>query len=132
MRLNRDGHFGDSQTPRPLLSLEEFFDGNDSYSSIGYNFSPQPSPYEFFECFKAIRQRANVHDVLVQVNDMESPDWPSTDTLWVITSASNNEVNSWLGETFEADDLLDGWEHGPSLQSYPIPAGMRAVGIWYD
>ena len=37
MRLS--GSFG------PLVTLEEFFDGNNDYSSIGYNFPPpQPSP----------------------------------------------------------------------------------------
>jgi hypothetical protein len=39
-RINRDGDINDRETPRPLLTLEEFLKGNSDYGSIGYNFYP--------------------------------------------------------------------------------------------
>ncbi len=37
-RINRNGNIKDRTTPRPLLTLEEFFIGNNDHASIGYNF----------------------------------------------------------------------------------------------
>src|SRR5438128_350946 len=74
-RINRNGNINDAQTPRPLLSLEEFFEGNDDYSSIGCNLYPdQPAPSEFYSIFRSIRERPDVADVLVEVNQHEVPE----------------------------------------------------------
>jgi hypothetical protein len=55
-RVNRDGDINDFSVARPLVGLEEFFEGNDDYGSIGYNFYPdQPAPSEFYALFKGIR-----------------------------------------------------------------------------
>jgi len=126
------GEINDFSLPRPLVSLETFFEGNSDYGSIGYNFYPdQPSPSEFYRLFKQIRGFAEVCDVLVQVQQHEDPEaWPSTDTVWVITRASNAEVTEWLGKRFQPDELLEGIPDG--VQSVEIPPGCRALGIWYD
>ena len=42
-RINRNGDINDPAVPRPLVTLEEFFEGNDDYGSIGYNFFPNQS-----------------------------------------------------------------------------------------
>lgn len=131
--LARIGDINDAERPRPLVTLEEFFEGNDDFGSIGYNFYPdQPKPAEFFEVFRAIRSKVGVASVLVQVQDLEDPDgWPSTDTIWVITSASPNELRSWLGDRFRPDDILIGFPKG-RVEHHNVPPGMRALGIWYD
>jgi len=36
-RVNRHGDVNDASTPRPLLTLAEFFEGNDVVGSIGCN-----------------------------------------------------------------------------------------------
>jgi hypothetical protein len=41
-RVNRNGEFYDENTPTPLLTLKEFFDGNDVVGSIGCNLDGQP------------------------------------------------------------------------------------------
>ena len=134
--LARIGDINDPSTPSPLVTLEEFFEGNDDLGSIGYNFYPnQPRPSEFYALFKEIRDRPEVADVRVQVMDLEDPDrWPSTETVWVITSASVKDVEKWLGERFAADDYFEGF-HDPeylALEPYEIPKGMKAIGIWWD
>jgi hypothetical protein len=82
-RINRSGDVNHAKTPRPLLSLEEFFEGNDSFGSIGYNFYPdQPSPTEFYEFFRLVRNKPSVAAVLVEISQHEVPEeWPSTDTI---------------------------------------------------
>lgn len=133
-RINRSGDVNHAKTPRPLLSLEEFFEGNDSYGSIGYNFYPvQPSPAEFYEFFKDIRNRSTVAEVLVEVSQHEVPEeWPSTETVWIITSASPEDVVGWLGERFRADEILDGWIPGNIREPYTVPIEMKSIGVWWD
>lgn len=130
--LDRIGDINDFSLPRPLVTLEAFFEGNDDYGSIGYNFYPdQPAPSEFWQLFAKIRGRDDVADVLVQVMQQEDPDgWPSTDTVWIVTSAAAEDVEAWLGERFQSDELFVGIpEH---VEQISIPAGHQAIGVWYD
>ena len=133
-RINRNGDVNDPDVPRPIVTLEEFFEGNSEYGSIGYNFYPdQPAPSEFYEVFKQIRERPDVADVLVEVSQQEMRDeWPSTDTVWILTSASLQEVALWLGERFQADELWDGWTDHLVREPVDVPLSYRPVGVWWD
>lgn len=133
-RISRNGPLDDPNTPRPLLTLEEFFEGNNDYGSIGYNFYPdQPAPSEFYEVFKRIWQRPEVIAVYVEVQDqVEQTDWPSTSRIWVITTASSETVRSWLGERFAPDDLLDGFIDEIKTEPCEVPPGTKALGVWWD
>ncbi|MHC4474298.1 MAG: hypothetical protein ACYTEL_01550 [Planctomycetota bacterium] len=135
-RINRNGDFNDPNVPRPFVTLEEFFEGNDDYGSIGYNFYPdQPAPAEFYRLFRRIRDKAEVDDVRVEVKDLEDPGgWPATDTIWIITEASPDDIKEWLGERFRADDILCGFptEGYYKTERYDLPDGMQAIGVWWD
>jgi hypothetical protein len=133
-RINRHGDIRDPDAPRPLVALEEFFDGNNDYGSIGCNFGPkQPSPHEFHELFLSIRNKPVVHDVRVHIPDHEDPNrWPSTEMVWNITSAGTEDVRQWFGGKYEADNLLRGFPDTVKLEKVPIPAKMKAIGVWWD
>ena len=124
----------DPDTPRPLVTLEEFFEENDDFGSIGYNFYPdQPAPSDFYEIFKSINSKPEVFDIRVQVNDQIEPeDWPSTDTIWIFTSADVDEVDTWLGDRFRGDDYIVGFPDSYQIEDYDIPEGMQAIGVWWD
>ncbi len=132
--LDRIGDINDFSRPRPLVTLEEFFAGNDDYASIGYNLPDQPPPQEFFRLLREIRDRSDVADVRIEVKDLEDPDgWPSTDTIWVITTANGDDVVSWLPDAVKPDDVLSGFDASEaSIEAYDLPQDMNAVGIWYD
>ena len=53
-RVGRHGDVNDPETRRPLLTLEEFFEGNDSWGSIWCNLEATPGPAEIFEILAAI------------------------------------------------------------------------------
>lgn len=134
MLLKRLGDFEAPGAPRPLVTLEEFFEGNNDYGSIGYNLSLENVPVTFYKLFRAIRERPDVETVLVEVKDHENPDeWPSTDTVWVITSATPDDVETWLSKDWAQDEILEGFDlsEGP-MEPYEIPQGMRAIGLWWD
>jgi hypothetical protein len=132
--IARLGDVNSPATPHPLVTLEEFFEGNNDFGSIGYNFHPdQPSPQEFYQLFKKIRSNPNVADVRVQVTQHDDPEaWPVTDTVWIITSESRESVARWLGKRFAADEILDGFQPNRRYESLLIPEGMKAVGVWWD
>lgn len=128
------GDINDFSRPRPLVTLEEFFEGNKDPASIGYNLPDPPEPGEFYKLLVEIRKRPGVGDVRIEVKDLEDPDgWPSADTIWVVTTALPQEVRSWFPRRFAPDAVLDGFERSAlPVEDYSTPKGMRAVGIWYD
>ena len=132
--LQRIGEINDFSRPRPLVTIEEFFEGNDDPGSIGYNLSPPVGPQQFYSLLKTLRDRHDVADIRIAVKQLEYPDgWPSTDTIWFITSASAATVRSWLSDPIVPDDIFDGFGAvGESIEPYDIPDGMNAVGAWYD
>jgi hypothetical protein len=109
-RVNRDGPINDPKVPRPLLTLEEFFEGNDYYGSIGCNLPGEVYPQEFFEVFRSLRDRPDVADVLVEVKSWDdSEDWPFSDSVWVITSLSRQDIQRRLGKRLHGDAVRVGW-----------------------
>ncbi|HZN37279.1 MAG TPA: hypothetical protein VFD82_00665 [Planctomycetota bacterium] len=132
-RINRLGTIGDPKTPVPLVTLEEFFEGNDDPGSIGCNLPDPVQPSVFYALFKAIRSRPGVADVLVQVTMHDDPQmWPFSDTVWVVTSASDADIKKWVPERLLPDELVDGFPKDRPMEKCSVPEGMRAVGLWYD
>jgi hypothetical protein len=132
-RVSRLGDVNELETPRPLLSLTEFFEGNDEVGSIGCNLSPMPGPAAFYRSFQAIADRLGVADVRVQVTMFDDPNgWPFSDTVWVITDAAPEEVAGWFPEEMRPDDCRRGWTEGVAFEPCPVPAGMAPIACWWD
>jgi hypothetical protein len=130
--VNRHGDVNDPETPRPLLTLAEFFEGNDAADSIGCNLIPPPEPGEFHELLTRIAARKDVAEVRVQVTMFDEPDWPFSDTVWIITSADPREVATWFEDRIRPDRCSAGWPKRMAMESCPVPAGMQLVACWWD
>lgn len=131
-RVSRHGDVNDPTTPRPLLTLAEFFEGNNVVGSIGCNLASTPEPSEFYDLFKRIAARPEVADVRVQVTMFDDPAWPFSDTVWVITSASPEEVVQWFDEEMRPDEYGRGWTEGVKFEPCSIPPGMHPVVCFWD
>jgi hypothetical protein len=131
-RVQRNGDVNDGATPVPLLTLAEFFDGNDVIGSIGCNLSPMPHPAEMYELLKRIAARPDVADVRVQITMFDDPDWPFSDVVWVITSAAPQIVSAWFDEAVRPDACWLGWTEGLVFEPCQVPPGMRPVACWWD
>jgi hypothetical protein len=130
-RVTLRGDVNDPATPRPLLTLAEFFEGNDVVGSIGCNLVPTPAPQEFHEALNRIAARPDVIDVRVQVAMFDDPAWPFSDTVWIITSAQPDEVIEWFDAAIRPDRCDSGWPDY-AIEPCPVPAGMQAVQCWWD
>ena len=131
-RANRLGNPDDQSTPRPLLTLAEFFDGNEAVGSIGCNLTPTPTPAEFRALLSDIAARPQVGDVRVQVTMFDDPEWPFSDTVWVIASASPSEVALWFPEELAPDSVDVGWQPGTAYEPCTVPSGMQPIACWWD
>jgi hypothetical protein len=131
-RVCHNGDDDDPATPRPLLTLAEFFDGNKTIGSIGCNLIPTPEPSKFYDVLKRISGRPDVADVRIQVTQFDDPDWPFSDTVWVITSAAPADVAGWFDEAMRPDECSFGWTEGMVFEPFSVPPGMTPVACWWD
>lgn len=119
----------------PLVSLEDFFEGNNDPGSIGCNLrtSDNPGITGFFHALMGIRNRPNVQDVLVEISEMPEDEttWPFSDRIYIITSAEEDEVKSWM-DALHPDEVGEGFISGIPPGAPPLRQGMRVYGVWWD
>src|SRR5688500_15349378 len=86
------------ELPEIVVSLEDFFTGNNDRGSIGANLGPnQPPIAEFYRALREIRAKPEVQDVLVRIYDYDDPtSWPYTDTVYIISSAPLPTIKEWV------------------------------------
>ena len=133
-RAMRNGDPGHKNVPVPLLSLEEFFEGNDEVGSIGCNLTSEPGPGEFYDLLRNIRLKLEVSDIRIQITCVDRPgeDWPFSDTIWFVTTAEPERVRDWFPEHLAPDEIWEGWNRGVTYDPCSIPAGQRVIAAWYD
>ncbi len=131
-RVNRQGDVNDPTTPRPLLTLEEFFEGNQAIGSICPNCIPTPEPAIVYGALRRIRSRPDVADIRVEITAFDTPEWPFSDTVWIITSAAPDVVRTWFDESFAPDTCEEGWGSHRPREPIATPAGMRPIHCWWD
>ena len=133
-RVMRNGNPGQGSVATPLLTLEEFFEGNDAIGSIGCNLASEPRPAEFYDLLRVIRQRDDVSDVRVQITAVDDPgnDWPFSDTVWIMTNTSPPDVESWFPKELAPDEVWEGWPEDIEVEEVDLEPGHRPVAAWYD
>jgi hypothetical protein len=118
----------------PLVTLEEYFDGAEGKAPCLRNNPETPDNEAVLVTLQLIRQRPQVRDVRMAITDLDSGfvGWPLSDKVVIITSASNDEVISWLPVGFEPDGIWDyDLEYLPS-EHIEVPSGHRKLWLWYS
>jgi hypothetical protein len=125
-------NFKDFSAPDPIVSLEEFFNGNEDLGSIGCNLTKHPGMGGFYADLKAIRARANVQDVFVAIHELdEETVWPFSECVYILTSARNEEVAKWM-EKLQPIEISEGWLYQRPANAPKLKDGMRVVSCWWD
>jgi hypothetical protein len=117
---------------RALVSLEEFFDGNEDPASIGCNLLDHPGPQTFYRILKRIRERPEVKTVLVGITEVLGEDeWPFSDCVFLTARVDAAQVQQWA-EGLQAEPVEEGWI-GENSQAAPVDdAGFRKFTLWWD
>ena len=117
----------------PVVALEMFFEGNDDLGSIGCNLIDHPGIGFFFDVLKGIRSKPDVADVLVGIYEVEEEDptmWPFSEQVYIITSASANEVAAWV-ESLTIDEI--GVVSPATIKPEPdLPERFELFQLWWD
>lgn len=119
----------------PVVSLEDFFTGNEDFGSIGCNLTPTLGPQMFCEQLRAIRSRPDVQDVLVEIRDINENDpdpfmWPFSDQIYILTSASHEEILKWLAP-LQPDEVEPAYIN-IRVQSIGLENGKEIYRAWWD
>ena len=125
----------DDPAPYPVVSLDDFFQGNHDESSIGCNLADaHPGMEVFYEVLRTVKSRHDVSDVMVEITDLNEDGtdmWPFSDRVYIITSASEGEVDSWV-RALHPDEVAEGFPADVPVGFPPIPAGAKVFGVWWD
>lgn len=117
---------------RPLLSLAEFFEGNDDDRSLGPQISgPHPGIQVLHDCLRSIAARADVSHVLVEAADAEwaydsDDEWVVAERVIIVTSAPAETVAEWRRELGAAGQVK-GLPQPPAANA---PAAAEEQAIW--
>lgn len=137
--MNRLCAANDDESGCPLVTLEEYFTENNDQCSIGATGTRDFTPHEFLAVLTELRARDDVRQILVELCPPKTPgDWPSTDTIWIVTTLTRTELpRLGLSQAFCDRFLPDDWLTFPRLdgrrtERLKIPDGMRAFGFWYN
>ena len=115
-----------------VVSLEDFFDGNNVRASIGPNIHiDQPSPQEFYQKLAELKKSEKVEDILIRIQDVEDLDWPFTDTVYIISELAMEELKAKLTD-LKPDEIYEEWMYGKPINAPEIKNGFSIFSVWWD
>lgn len=135
--VNKIRAAGYSRNTETVLSVEDYFDGNDEpHASVLANAGMAVSSQELRDFLLSIRAKQCVQDVWVRVYEFEDAlefgdAWISSDTVFVATTARGDEVREWFAHlrpsvVREETDLAR-FNNLP-----PVSSGFRLIAVWWD
>lgn len=122
----------------PVVTLDEYFLGNDQEQSIAPNqwgFG-RPSIREIHARFKCIEQRPDVQGVYVGLHQdwceaLECDDWPAAENIHVYSSAPQAVADQWI-EGLESDGIIVGWPYGKHAGAPEPQDGYQVYTVYWD
>ena len=115
-----------------LVMLEDFFEGNNDYGSIGVNLYPnQPSPSDFYSKFKEIRQLDSVDNIYVRIADTVDGDWAYTDAVYIVTTLSIPDLQKLLTD-LQPDEIYEDWMYGKPINAPDLTNDFKVYSAWWD
>jgi hypothetical protein len=115
---------------RALVSVAEFFDGNDDLGSIGCNLAEHPSLAHFKNTLESIKNRNDVDEIWLQIYDLEEGEWPFSENVLIFGNVSELEIQQ-LSESLQPSEISKlNMEWVPSRATYL--AGRKYLNLWWD
>src|SRR5204863_6260202 len=111
-----------------LVSVAEFFDGNEDLGSIGCNLSDHPGLDHFRRVLAGIESRSDVEGVWMQIYDLEEGEWPFSENVLIIGKVSVSEIRH-LSESLQPSEVSEvqmSWT--PSRAKYLT--GRSYINLW--
>ena len=68
----------------------------------------------------------------VQITEMDDPEWPFSDTVWVITTAEEKDIRPYFPEILAPDEIWEGFLEGMIYEKIDVPITYKALACWWD
>ena len=122
----------------PIVSIDEYFIGNDDEQSIAPNQwgDGRPSLREMYNRLKKIESRPDVQGVFVGIHQdwpysVRFEEWVPAENIHIYSSAPQAVADQWI-DGLHADGISPGWPYGKHAAA-PEPAkGYRVYTIFWD
>ncbi len=138
--INEQGNLKDYSAPPPIVTLEEFFEGNDIIGSICANLTD--SEFEavgglqgIYNLLKEIRTKDEVQALLVPIYDYDVDEgWPSADSVYLICRHPPAVIERWIDVIRPSDifDITETWAQQTPACAPGLDSGMRCYQLWWD
>jgi len=96
--------------------------------------APHPGPQGFYQVLKAVRERADVQDVLVEIDDLDEVNntiWPFSECVYILTKASLEDIEAWVATLFP-DPVETGYLGGKPSQAPELLPGYQVYAVRWD
>ena len=122
----------------PVVSLDEYFLGNEDEQSIAPNQwgDGRPTIRELYEHFKRIEARPDVQGVFVGIHQ----DWPETEgfgdwvpaeNIHIYSSAPQDVAERWI-DGLMSDGIGAGWPYGKHAAAPEPLEGYQVYTVYWD
>lgn len=117
----------------PIVSIEDFFEGNNDEGSIGCNLLEHPGIDTFYKVFLDIREKTNVQNVFVEIMEIEDNEdyWAFSERVYILTSADISTVEGWV-EQLQPTEIDEGYAFGKPPLAPDLKEGYKVISIWWD
>lgn len=117
----------------PMVTLEDFFEGNADEGSIGCNLLKHPGLKTFYEALLNIRKRANVQDVFVEIMELEDDEeyWAFSERVYILTNAEKSTIEQWVN-VLEPSEVDEGYAFGIPPIAPKLLTDYKVYSIWWD
>ncbi|MGA4722192.1 hypothetical protein [Fictibacillus nanhaiensis] len=105
----------------PIVTLEDFFEGNKDESSIGCNLIRHPGLKTFYDLLRNIRDQSSVQDVFVEIMER----------IYVLTAVEESLLRIWLKD-LEPTEIDEGYAFGVPPQAPGLLSGYKVYAVWWD
>ena len=115
-----------------VVSVEEFFDGNDDSSSIGCNIYPDPPSLQtFYETFKRLKATDEIENIFIRIADIEDTVWFYTDTVFIIGDITIDDLKEMVKD-LRPDEIYSGWMYGLPANLNNLNIDKKVYSIFWD
>jgi hypothetical protein len=117
----------------PIVTLEDFFEGNNDESSIGCNLMEHPGIEKFYDVLLSIRNKDNVQDVLVEIMELEDDEdyWAFSERVYILGSVDESLLGSWIKD-LEPTEIDEGYAFGQPPNAPSLLPGYKVYSVWWD
>ncbi len=131
-KIEKQGGLNSPYSKDILVSVEDFFEGNNVLGSFAANACTENlDVHEFYEILKNIKLKENVQDVWIVICDIDE-EWPYSDTIYISANANEGIIYKWFGDGFPSEVWKIDCKENILTEIPEIENGFKVFGVWWD